>query len=118
MMATHGTIEPFDVTAGHWTSYASRLDQYLAANDIDEEAKKRATMLTVIGGPAFELLTDLMAPTDPTTKDYAELCETLKDHLKPNTLVIAERYRFYQRDQQLAESISSYVAELRRLART
>ena len=57
--------------------------------------KQRATMLTVIGGPAFDLLTDLLAPTEVTEKSYDELCQTLKDHLKPKTLVIGEQYRFF-----------------------
>ena len=32
------------------------------------------------------------------------------------TLVIAERFRFYQRGQKLGESIAEFVADLRRLS--
>ena len=117
-MATHGHIELFDVTGGNWSAYELRLTQYLAANGIDDNDLKRATMLTVIGGPAFELLQDLLAPNAPTDKTFAELCAALKGHLAPKPLVIGERYRFYQRDQRPGESIAAYVAELRRLART
>ena len=116
-MASHGSIEPFEVSSGQWASYALRLGQYLAANGITDADKQRATMLTVIGGPAFNLLTDLLAPTEVTEKSYDESCQTLEDHLKPKTLVIGERYRFFQRDQRPSESVSAYVAELRRLAR-
>ena len=65
-MASHGSIEPFEVSSGQWASYALRMGQYLAANGITDADKQRATILTVIGGPAFDLLTDLLAPTEVT----------------------------------------------------
>ena len=74
-------------------------------------------MLTVIGGPTFKLLENLLAPAKPADKSYAELTAALKAHLAPKPLVIAERYRFHKRDQHSGKSISQYFAELRRLAR-
>ena len=37
--------------------------------------------------------------------------------MEPKTIVIAERYKFYKRNQKEGETIASYIAELRRLAR-
>ena len=37
--------------------------------------------------------------------------------MSPKPLIIAERYRFYKRDQQEGESVNEYVAELRKLSK-
>ena len=42
----------------------------------------------------------------------------LKAHFQPKPLLIAERFRFYQRSQAVGESVTDYLAELRRLAIT
>ena len=115
-MATIRSIEPFDPSTGDWSSYAARLDQYIAANDVPE-GRKVATLLTVIGSAIYKLLENLLTPDQPATKSYAELIAALKGHLSPKPLVIAERYRFHKRDQRSGETIAQYTAELRRLAR-
>ena len=58
-----------------------------------------------------------MAPATPQSKSYAELVAALKTHYEPKPLIIAERYMFNQRNQLAGESISDYVAELRRLGK-
>ena len=37
--------------------------------------------------------------------------------MEPKTIVIAERCKFYKRNQKEGETIASYIAEIRRLAR-
>ena len=115
-MAVIGSIEQFDVGTSDWPTYAARLDQFIAANAIDED-KKVATLLTVVGSATYKLLQNLLAPDKPSDKDYDQLCKALKDNLAPNPLIIAERYRFHKRDQRSGETTAQYIAELRRLAR-
>ena len=62
-----GCIEPFDASANDWETYTARLEQYLDSKSIREE-KKAATLLTLIGGPTYQLVRDLVAPADPKTK--------------------------------------------------
>lgn len=50
-------------------------------------------------------------------KTYTELQDTLKTHYKPQSLVIAERFRFYRRDQREREAIGAYIVALKQLAR-
>ena len=57
----------------------------------------------------------MVAPETPSSKSVETLFEILKEHLKPQPITIAERYKFYCRDQHENESISDYVAELRKL---
>ena len=115
-MAVIGSIEQFDVGTSDWPTYAARLDQFIAANAIDED-KKVATLLTAVGSATYKLLQNLLAPDKPSDKDYDQLCKALKDHLAPKPLIIAERYRFHKRDQRSGETTAQYIAELRRLAR-
>ena len=51
----------------------------------------------------------------PSSKSVETLFEILKEHLKPQPITIVERYKFYCRNQHENESISDYVAELRKL---
>ena len=57
----------------------------------------------------------MLAPVSPPTKTVEELFETLKEHLKPQPVVIAERYKFYYRDQKENETISDYIVVFRKL---
>ena len=63
-----GHIEPFEIGSDDWDSYAERLDQFMLANGIDDDKKKVAVFITVIGVKAYALLRNLMAPMKPDTK--------------------------------------------------
>jgi hypothetical protein len=51
-------------------------------------------------------------------RPYTQLAATLKHHYAPKKLVIAERYRFHNCVQREGESVSMFVANLKRLACT
>ena len=75
-----------------------------------------AVLLTAIGSDTYALLRSLLAPTKPRDKTFQDLTDTLQRHFDPKPLVIAERFHFHRRDQAEGESVSEYLAELRRLA--
>ena len=50
------------------------------------------------------------------TSPLAEIVAKLKEHFKPEHLIIAQRFHFHRRNQGPDESIADYIAELRRLA--
>ena len=56
-----------------------------------------------------------MAPALPADKTLEDIVGVLKKHFEPKPLIIAERFYFHKRDQNIGESISEYVAELRKL---
>ena len=64
------------------------------ANDVEGEPKQVATVLTLIGGPTYGLLVNLLAPEEPAKQKLADIFATLDGHFAPKPLVIAERYRF------------------------
>ena len=113
--ATLGQVEPFDLQTDDWEEYTERLEQFFVANGITVDAKKVAVFLTVVGGKAYTLLRNLLAPIKPATKSYSELVKVMKDHLKPKPLIIAERFKFHRRNQREGEQVAQYLAELRRL---
>ena len=111
-----GQLPEFDSTKDSITTYVARVKLFIEANGIDD-GRKVAVLLSVIGSKTYDLLRNLLSPTDPKEKTFDELVETLSGHFEPKPIVIAERYHFHKRSQAAGESASQFVAELRRLAR-
>ena len=65
---------------------------------------------TVFANPVtYELVRNLVAPEAPKN----DLVKTLRAHLKPKPLVIAERFKFYKRTQLQEESVAEYIVTLK-----
>ena len=113
-MTTIGKIDVFDETQESWETYVERVQHFFAANDVNEDHKV-PTLLSLIGSKTYSLLKDLLLPEKPADKTFDEIVSTLQKHLNPTPLEIAERFRFYKRNQQEGESVLNYVAVLRKL---
>ena len=114
-MALLGRINSFDLKTDNITEYIERVEQYFKANDVTDEKKQTAIFSTVIGNETHSLLRNLLAPKLPAGKTVKTLSETLIDHVKPQPIIVAERYKFYCKDQSENEAITVYLAELRKL---
>ena len=110
-----GSLGEFHPKSDNISSYVERVQLYFEANAVEED-RKVAVLLTVIGAEVYETLRSLLAPDRPRDKPFDALLQVLKKHYEPKPLVIAERFRFYQRGQKLGESIAEFVADLRRLS--
>ena len=86
-----------------------RLDLYFKANEIESEGKKQATLLTVIGPTAYNLLRSLVAPAKPVEKSYAELIKVMQKHQSPVPSEIVERCKFNSRFRKESESVGEFV---------
>jgi len=96
-------------------AYLERAELFFLAHGV--AAKKQvATLLRTIGSKPYGFLRSLAAPKAPKDLKYEEVVMMLKSHYEPPPLVIAERYRFHLRSQEAGETISDFVAELRRLS--
>ena len=60
-----GQVEPFQLGTEDWEQYTERLKQFFLANGIDDDGKKLAVFLTVVGAKTYALLSNLVAPTKP-----------------------------------------------------
>jgi len=115
-MAAHGTISEFSSSQETWTSYIERLEQYLAANKVEDADQQKAILLSVCGPATYRLIRNLASPKKPTELKLKEIVELVGKHHDPKPSVIVQRYRFNTRNRRGGESISTYVAELRHLS--
>ena len=113
-MATIGTLPEFDPENDNLSAFVERVQLFLETNAVAEN-KHGAVLLSAIGGKTYALLRNLVAPAQPKEKSFTEIVGILKRHFEPKPLVIAERFRFHRRGQEPGETVSNFVAELRRV---
>ena len=106
---------PYDEREEQWSSYTERFACFVEANSI-EDGKLVPTFLSVVGPKTFNLLRCLVQPDKPASKTYDSIVATLAAHFAPKPLLIAERFRFHKRNQEEGESVTVFVAALRKLA--
>ncbi|KAB0799268.1 hypothetical protein PPYR_07148 [Photinus pyralis] len=71
-------------------------------------------LLQYIGSSNYDLLTSLAAPEDPKRLTYDKLIELLEKHFCPKTNIIVEQHKFLCEYQNDSDSITEYVAKLRK----
>jgi hypothetical protein len=117
MAACYGNIGEFDPEEEPIHVYLKRVQLFMDANSVKKE-KQKSVLLSVIGPKVYGILRSLLAPQLPSADDvsFDDIMGALKSHYDPKPSGIAERFHFYRRAQSSSESISEYVAELKRLA--
>lgn len=93
---------------------------YEIASRCREESKefRTATLLTCIGQEALEVYDGLAFESEAQKMDIDVILLKLEEFCVGATNEIYERYRFNKRDQEAGESIESYLASLRSLAKS
>ncbi|XP_040077025.1 uncharacterized protein LOC120849006 [Ixodes scapularis] len=117
MTTSFGQVEHFDESTSDWLSYEERVLSFLRANKVPAELQIDA-FVSLIELKTYALLKSLTAPETPSSKSFEELRQLLRNRLSPKPSVIGERAKFHRRSQTEDESISEFVAEIRRLAQT
>ena len=74
-----GAVGPFERDTDDWTAYCERLQQFFVANEIKEDGKKRAVLLSVCGTASYQLIRSLVAPSKPTDKSVDEIMKLVKE---------------------------------------
>jgi len=110
-----GKVEVFDETNDDWNTYVEHIEQYFIANKIKED-KQVAVMLSLMGNKTYGLLRNSATPAKPSSLSFKTIVETLQKHLSPKPLLIAERFCFHKRNQLEGETVSTYLAELKKLS--
>ena len=88
---------------------------YSLANEIVDD-KKVAAFFTLTGPKVFCLTCDLLSPRKPEDSSFVVILDTLKQHYKPNPILIYENFKFYKCHQKPGEPVKDYIASLRALA--
>ncbi|XP_043196383.1 uncharacterized protein LOC122387702 isoform X2 [Amphibalanus amphitrite] len=118
-MASVSRAPEFDAAVESFGAYSRRLEQHFVANSVgeDEVEKRRAILLSAVGASTFSLLEDLIAPAAVGDKTFKELVKILVDHFEPQQSAIVSRFRFHSCTRDAGESVSSFSARLRKLAK-
>ena len=74
--------------------------------------------MSLIGGQTYGLLRNHCSLAKAQLKTYKELTDLLIRHFDPEPLIIAGRFHFHRCNQAPGESVTEFVAELRRLSST
>ena len=114
MATNHGIIGEFQSAQESWQSYVERLQQYFVANDVKSQEKQRAVLLSAVGAQTYQLIRNLLAPTKPTDVSFAEIVDAMQKHIQPLPSVIVQRFNFHSRARRPGETVSAFVAELRK----
>jgi len=93
-MANHGTISEFSSSQETWTSYIEGLEQYLAANKVEDADQQKAILLSVCGPATYRLIHNLASPKKKTELKLKEIVELVGKHHDPKPSAIVQRYRF------------------------
>jgi len=113
-MAKFGCLEEFNPHKKTIFSYLKWIEMYFLVNEIAEK-KQVAVSLSGIDGQMYTLLRNLLAPTKPHEQNLQKLLEALRKLYELKRVVIAERFTFHQRNQEVDESIADYVLKLHKL---
>ena len=93
-MVTHEQFSEFNPQREDWTSYIRRLHKYFIANGINESAKTKAILLSIVGVETYQLMRNLIAPAKPTGKSFDQLVKLVKEHHNPAPSVILQHFKF------------------------
>ena len=74
MAERYARLEQFDCSDGDWKAYQERLEQLFVVNEVEanDEAGRRAALLTVCGRDAYNLLRTLCAPKKNRPKSLTQ----------------------------------------------
>ena len=129
-MAAKG-IGPYKEQTEAFTNYLERFEQYCEKHKLGPDGNgqndtRRAEFIAEVGPEAYKILKSLLSPDLPKTKTYDDITKVLKEYYDPEPITIAERFKFYNRDQgdeddedcDNPEDLSRYILALKQLAAT
>lgn len=116
MAATIGTLVAYDHSSQSWEEYIEIIQHFFAANGINDANKQKSVLISAVGAETYSLMRNLVSPDKPGDRSFDELVKLMKDHYNPRPSEIVQRFRFNSRVRQPDESVSEFVAQLRKLA--
>ena len=109
-MAKHSSLGEFDHAKSGWKSYVERAKQYFLANDITDEDKQRAILLSCCGDTTYRTIKDVMSPQAPGEATFTVIAEKMTTHFQPTPSEIVQRFRFNTRVRRPHETVAAYIS--------
>lgn len=110
-----GHIQEFVPAESDWSVYKRRLQNYFSANEIKNEDRKRAILLSLLNEDAYKLIFNMCLPAEPENKTYSDIVKLMDNHFKPVVSVFACREKFFEARKMPQESPKEFAARLRSL---
>ena len=107
-------LEKFDEHHENFDAFLERFEAYTKMQNVPED-KRGLALISNLSPKHYNLLKNLLAPENPSVKDYETLKSTLQLHLNPKPLIIPSRHILLNRKQREGETISEFMAALRSL---
>ena len=92
------------------------LQYYYQANGIEDDARKKAILMSVCGSEMFTIAKNVAMPRTTMDLTHAELVAAVKEHCEPTPSVIVSQFNFYMCCQTSTQSILAFIAHLKHLA--
>ena len=100
----HGSLREFDPIKESVEDFKKCFEFYCLANNFwgegDHARRKKALFITLLGQETYEKLKILTSPTPVADLTLDAIMEHLIGHYRPQTIEIAERFKFFQRSQK------------------
>ena len=104
----------WDGNVATFESWLERFELQIELLEINDDAKKAKSLLSVIGQDGYEMVRNLCTPAKPKDVSYSNLVKYLTDFVKPKPVVLVERYKFNKLSQNGEESVTEYMARVKR----
>lgn len=77
-------IEQFQLSqSSDWENWIERIELWFMTQEMDNDNKKKATVLTHLAPEAYKLVKNLLHPKKPSEATHGEITAKLTDHLMP-----------------------------------
>lgn len=106
----------FKMGTDDWEEFMERIELYYEANDIENEEKKRAILLTQIDAETYSIVRKVCAPQKPKETSLKDIITKMEKYIQPKENETVLRQQFRERKQKKEESVIQYIADLRNLA--
>ena len=108
-----GSVEAFNVKTDKWELWEEKLNFFLLANGVKDDAKK-PMLLATVGMTALGYFYDLNMPTKlhDAGITFKRLLQQLQAHFGAKTTQLAARHEFGRLSQKVSESVDDYAASL------
>ena len=95
-----------------WESYIERMEFYMMANGITDEAKKQVTLFSICGVKTYHTIKNLAAPTAPGGIAYYDILVLAQGHFCPKPYVTVQRYKFNSCARGKEESVAKLLRHI------
>lgn len=106
----------FDDVKDKWQSYLVKVEAYFEANQVTDDAKKRALLVAALETRTIDILCGQVAPQKPNSLSYQSVVNELNKYYDPTPNEISESFKFFHRQQHEGEPVQDFIVEIRRIA--